>query len=48
MKRAVAKISRSQYEIYSFSTRHDLSEAATDELLQLVGNVSKVIESKSI
>ncbi len=48
MKRAAAKISRSQYEIYSFATRHDLSEAATDELLQIVGNVSTVIESESI
>jgi hypothetical protein len=40
MKRAAAQISRSQYEIYSFSTRHELSEAVTDELLLLVGNVS--------
>jgi hypothetical protein len=48
MKRAAAQISGSQFEIYSFSTRHDISEAATDELLQLVGNVSKVMESKSI
>ena len=40
MKRAAAAISRSQYEIYSFATRHDLSEAATDELIQLVSNVS--------
>jgi hypothetical protein len=40
MKRAAAKISRSQYEVYSFATRHDLSEAATEELLQIVGNVS--------
>jgi hypothetical protein len=40
MKRAASHISRSQYEIYNFSTRHSLSEAATDELLMLVGNVS--------
>jgi hypothetical protein len=40
MKRAAAKISRSQYEVYSFATGHNLSEAATDELLQIVGNVT--------
>ena len=40
MKRAACHISRSQYEIYNFATRHSLSEAATDELLMLVGNVS--------
>ncbi len=40
MKRAAAKISSSQYEVYTFATRHDLSEAATEELLQIVGNVS--------
>ena len=45
MKRAAAAISRSQYEIYSFATRHDLSEAATDELLQLVSNVSNLLSS---
>ena len=48
MKRAAAQISRSQYEIYSFAlkfaTRHELSEAATDKLLLLVGNVSNRIE----
>jgi len=38
-KRAAAAISRSQFEIYSFASRHDLSEAATDELIQLVSNV---------
>lgn len=40
MKRAASHISRSQYEIYNFATKHSLSEAATDELLMLVGNVS--------
>jgi hypothetical protein len=40
IKRAAAAISRSAFEIYSFSSRHDLSEAATDELLELVSNVS--------
>ena len=38
-KRAAAAISRSEFEIYSFASRHDLSEAATDELIQLVSNV---------
>jgi hypothetical protein len=42
MKRAAAAIPRSLFEIYSFSSRHDLSEAATDELLGLVSNVSIV------
>jgi hypothetical protein len=40
MKRAAAAIPRSLFEMYSFSSRHDLSEAATDELLGLVSNVS--------
>ena len=44
MKRAAAQISRSQYEIYSLSGRRDLPEAATDELLQLLTNVSSVFE----
>ncbi len=42
MKRAAAKISRSQYEIYSFSDRRYLPKAATDELLRLLNNVSSV------
>ncbi len=37
-KRAAAAISRSEYEIYSLATRHNLSEEATDELIQLVSN----------
>jgi hypothetical protein len=40
MKRAATEISRSQFEIYSYSTIHDLSEAGTDELLQMLTNVS--------
>ena len=40
LKRKAAAISRSQYEVYSFSTKHDLSEAATDELLEMLSNVS--------
>ena len=43
MKRAAKDIARSQYEVYSFSTKHDLSEAATDELLELASNVSVVL-----
>ena len=42
MKRAAKDISRSQYELYSFATKNNLSEAATDELLQIVSNVSTV------
>ena len=30
LKRKVADISRSQYEVYSFATKHNLSEAAVD------------------
>ena len=40
MKRQADEISRSQYEVYSFSTKHDLSEAAADELLNMLSNVS--------
>lgn len=39
LKRKVADISRSQYEAYSFATRHNLSEAAVDELLGMLSNV---------
>jgi hypothetical protein len=34
MKQASVEISRSQFKIYAYSTRHDLSEAAIDELEQ--------------
>ena len=40
LKRKAAGISRSQYEVYSFSPKHNLSEAAVDELLGMLGNVS--------
>ena len=40
MKRAAAKILRSRYEIYSFSSRHDLPQTATDAHLQLLNNSS--------
>ena len=43
MKRAAADISRSKFEVYNFSTRHDLSEAATDELLQMLSNVGNIL-----
>ena len=39
MKRRADENSRSQYEVYSFSTKHDLSEAAADELLNMLNNV---------
>ena len=39
LKRKVAAISRTQYEVYSFSTKHNLSEAAVDELLEMLSNV---------
>ena len=39
LKRKFAAISRSQYEVYSFATKHNLSEAAVDELLGMLNNV---------
>jgi len=39
LKRKVANISRSQYEAYSFATKHNLSEAAVEELLGMLSNV---------
>ena len=42
MKRAASQISRSQYEIYNFATKHNLSETATNELLMMVGNVGGI------
>ena len=43
MKRAAADISRSKFEVYNFATRHDLSEAAIDELLQMLSNVGNIL-----
>ena len=40
LRTAANDISRSQYEIYSFATRHDPSEAAINKLTALVSNVS--------
>ncbi len=42
MKRAAADISRSKFEVYNFATKHDLSEAAVDELLQMLSNVGNM------
>ena len=38
-KRKAADITRTQYEIYLFSTKHNLFEAAVDELLEMLSNV---------
>ena len=40
LKRKAADITRSQYEVYSFATKNNLSEAAVDELLGMLSNVS--------
>ena len=45
LKRKAYDISRSQYEVYSFSTKHNLSEAATDELLEMLSNVNTLLVS---
>ena len=39
LKRRADAISRTEYEVYSFSTKHNLSEAAVDELLEMLSNV---------
>ena len=39
LKQRVANISRMQYEVYSYSTKHNLSWAAVDELLEMLSNV---------
>ena len=40
LKRKAEQITRSQYEVYSFATKHNLSEAAVNELLEMLSNVS--------
>ena len=40
LKRKAEHITRSQYEVYSFATKHNLSEAAVNELLEMLSNVS--------
>jgi len=39
LKRKVAEVSRTQYEVYSFATKKNLPEAAVDELLGMLSNV---------
>ena len=43
LKRKADSITRSQYEVYSFSTKHNLSEAAVNELLEMLSNVSSCL-----
>ena len=38
-KHKAADISRTQYEVYLFSTKYNLSEATVDELLEMLSNV---------
>ena len=47
LKRKAADISRTQYEVYSFSTKHNLSEAAVDELLEMLSNVCTSFDQSS-
>jgi len=42
LKHRADQISRSQYEVYAFSTKYDLPEAAVDELLRMLSNVSNL------
>ena len=42
MKRAAVNISRSKFGVHTFATRHDLSDAAVDELLQVLSNVGNM------
>ena len=42
MERSAIKLSRSEFEIYTFSTKHDQSESAADELL-VVSHVSSTL-----
>ena len=45
LKRRAENITRSQCEIYSFSEKFNLSEAARDELIASVGNVSTILKA---
>jgi len=47
MKRKAANISRTQYEVYSFSTKNNLSEAAVDELLDMLSNVCTSFDQRN-
>jgi hypothetical protein len=42
MKRAASQISWPEHEIYLFTTRYNLFQAATDEMLQLVVNICMI------
>ena len=42
IKHASVDILRSKFEVYNFATKHDLSEAAIDELLQMLSNVGNM------
>ena len=48
LKRKADAITRTQYEVYSFSTKHNLSEAAVDELLEMLSNVCTHLEYSSM
>ena len=43
MKRSAINLSRSEFGIYTFGTKHGLSESAIDELLEIVSNVSAAL-----
>ena len=47
LKRKADAITRTQYEVYSFSTKHNLSEAAVDELLEMLSNVCTHLQHSS-
>ena len=39
LKHKAADISRTQYKVYLFSTKHNLSEATVDELPEMLSNI---------
>ena len=47
LKRKADDICRMQYEAYSFSTKNNLSEAAVDELLEMLRNVCTSFDRSS-
>ena len=42
-KCSAINLSRSEFEIYTFSTKHELSESAVDDFLEIVSNVSSAL-----
>ena len=44
LKRKADAIFRLQYEVYSFATKNNLSEAAVDELLDMLSNIRAFFE----